>query len=231
MKFKEIETVDPCEDVVIYWAALSDVPEAVQNRAREIDGQEYDGEGFGLCVGYDLAKKEFFIFTDEDPATGGGNAFYVDKDGDRRWFWVEIGAELTKQVFDACDRINTYVDTPRGYAIQKTVQFDRDFGLVLAKKDDPTYPFTAWMFKETAEGRRDYIWSHCYVDEKTAEKAFANAIAVHTEHERTFYSRKVKVTTWGAGKKPSIRGQLAAAKAALVERPAVQRHQKDKEAR
>ena len=51
MKFKEIETVDPCKDVVIYWAALSDVPEAVQNRAREIDGQEYDGEGFGLCVG------------------------------------------------------------------------------------------------------------------------------------------------------------------------------------
>ena len=209
MKFKEIETVDPCKDVVIYWAALSDVPEAVQNRAREIDGQEYDGEGFGLCVGYDLAKKEFFIFTDEDPATG-GNIYYVNKDGDRRWFRVEIGAELTKQVFDACDRINTYVDTPQGYAIQKTVQFDRDFGLVLAKKDDPTYPFTSWMFKETAEGRRDYVWSHCYVDEKTAEKAFANAIAAHTQHGRTDCSSPEKVTARDTGRKSSILDQLAA---------------------
>lgn len=231
MTLKEIETVDLYEGVIIYWAALSDMPEAVQNRAREIDGQEYDSDGFGLCVGYDLAKKEFFIFTDGDPATGVGNIYYVDKDGDRRWFQAEIGADLTKQIFDACDRINTCIDTPQGYVIQKTVQFGRDFGLVLAKKDDPTYPFTAWMFKETAEGHRDYIWSHCYVDEKTAEKAFANAIAVHTEHESTVYSHKAKVIAWGAGQKPSIRGQLAAAKEALAERPAVQRHQKDKEAR
>ena len=231
MKFKEIETVDLCEDVTIYWGVLSDMPDAVQHRAREIDGEDYDGQGFGLCVGYDLTKKEFFIFTDENPAAGGGNIYYVDKDGDKHWFQVEIGAELTKQIFDACDRINACVDTPQGYAIQKTVQFDRNFGLVLAKKDDPTYPFTSWMFKETAEGRRDYVWSHCYMDEQTAEKAFANAIAVHAEHERTFYSREVKATTWGAGKKPSIRGQLASAKEALAEKPNTQRHQTDKGAR
>lgn len=231
MKLKEIEVVDLCKDISIHWAALLDVPEAVQNSAREIDGEEYDGQGFGLCVGYDFAQKEFFIFTDEDPVTGSGNIYYVDKDGDKHWFQVEIGDDFTKEIFNACDRINACVDTPRGYAIQKTVQFDRNFGLVLAKKDDPAYPFTSWMFKETAEGRRDYVWSHCYADEKTAEKAFANAIAAHTEHERTFYSRKVKVTTWGAGKKPSIRGQLAAARETLTENPATQRQQKDKEVR
>ena len=209
MKFNEIETVDLSQDVTIFWAALSDMPEAVQGKAREIDGQEYDAQGFGACVGYDLAKNEFFFFSDENPLTGGGNIYYVDEDGDKHWFRVEIGAELTKQIFDACDRFNACADTPRGYAIQKTVQFDRDFGLVLAKKDDARYPFTCWMFKETAEGRRDYVWSRCYTDEKTAEKAFANAVAAHTEHERTFYSRKVKATTWGAGKKPSIKEQLA----------------------
>lgn len=177
-----------------------------------------------------LQKKEFFIFTDNDPIAD-ANIYYVDKDGNKRWFRVEVGDELTKQIFDACARINDCVDTPRGYAIQKTVQFDRDFGLVLAKKDDSTYPFTSWMFKETAQGVRDYIWSHCYVDEKTAEQAFANAIAVHTDHERNFYSRKVKVTTWGAGKKPSIRRQLAAAKASQAEKPGTQKHRQDKEAR
>lgn len=230
MRLKEIETVDLCEDVAIYWGALTDAPEVVQRKAMEIDGRDYDAQGFGVCVGYDLAKKEFFIFTNEDPAER-GNICYVGKDGNRRWFQVEVGDELTKQIFEACARINDCVDTPRGYAIQKTAQFDRSFGLLLAKKDDSTYPFTVWMFKDDPRGQRDYIWSHCYVDEKTAEQAFANAIAVHTDHERTFYSRKVKVTTWGAGKKPSIRGQLAAAKEALAEKSNTQRHQKDKGAR
>jgi len=230
MKFKEIETVDLCEDIAIYWAALSDMPEAVQSRAKEIDGAEYDPQGFGVCVGYDFAKKEFFVFTDNDTIAD-ANIYYVDKGGDRRWFRAEIGDELTRQIFGACARINNCMDTPRGYAIQKTVQFDRDFGLVLAKKDGSTYPFTSWMFKETTQGIRDYIWSRCYVDEQTAEKAFANVIAVHTDHERTFYSRMAKATEWGAGKKPSIRGQLAAAKEVLAERPNPQQHQKDKEAR
>lgn len=230
MKLKEIETVDSCMDVAIYWGVLTDVPEAVQRGAREIDGEEYDAQGFGVCVGYDLAKKEFFIFTDND-SVADANIFYVGKDGDKRWFRVEIGEELTQQIFDACARINNCIDTPQGYAIQKTVQFDRGFGLVLAKKDDTAHPFTSWMFKETPQGVREYVWSHCYADEKTAEQAFANAIAVHTDHERSFYSREAKVTTWGAGKKPSIRDRLAAAKAALTGKSHTQRRQHDKEAR
>ena len=230
MKFKEIETVDLCEDIAIYWAALSDMPEAVQRGAMEIDGAEYDSQGFGTCVGYDFAKKEFFIFTDNDTVAD-ANIYYVDKGGDRRWFRGEMGDDLTKQIFDACDRINNCMDTPRGYAIQKTVQFDHNFGLVLAKKDDSTYPFTSWMFKDTAQGVRDYIWSHCYVDEKTAEQAFANAVAVHTDHEQSFYCRKVTPATWGAGKKPSIRDQLAAAKAEIAQKPNTQQRQTDKGAR
>ena len=39
MKFKEIAAVDTYEDVIIYWADLLDMPEAVQNSAREIDGE------------------------------------------------------------------------------------------------------------------------------------------------------------------------------------------------
>ena len=219
MKFKEIESVDLLEDTAIYFAALSDVPRMIQEKAKEIDGKEYDAQGLGIDVGYNFTKKEFFILTDGNSTTGSGNIFYVDKDGDRRWFQVEIGDKLTKQIFDACDRINACVDTPQGYAIQKTVQFDRSFGLVLAKKDDPVYPFTVWMFKETSQGCRDYIWSRCYVDERTAEKSFANAVAEHTQSERTHYSPSAKVTTWGAGKKPSIREQLAAAKPIPSDKP------------
>ncbi len=230
MKFNEIEGVDLCEDVAIYWVALLDVPEAVQNRAKEIDGVEYDALGFGTCVGYDFAKKEYFIFTDNDTVIN-ANIYYVDKNGDRNWFRVDMGAEFTKQIFDACERINACIDTPRGYSIQKTAQFDRKFGLVLAKKDDAARPFTVWAFEETPKGYRDYGWSRGYADEKTAEKAFTEAVAVHTEHERTYHSCTVSATIWGAGKRPSIKAQLAAAKAAQAEKPAVQQHQKDKGAR
>jgi len=231
MKFNEIEGVDLCEDVAIYWAVLSDMPKTVQSRAREIDGEEYDSQGFGMCLGFDFAKKEFFIFTDEDTATGGGNVYYVDKDGDKNWFRVDIGEALTKQIFDACERINACVDTPRGYSIQKTAQFGREFGLVLAKKNDPARPFTVWAFKETQKGYRDYDWSRGYADEKTAEKAFAKAVAVHTEHERTYHFRTAKAAIWGAGKRPSIKARLAAAKETQAEKPAAQQRRKDKRAR
>ncbi len=227
MKFNEIEGVDPCEDVTIYWAVLSDMPEAVQSRAREIDGVEYDALGFGVCVGYDFAKKDFFIFTDNDTVAD-ANIYYVDKNGDRRWFQVEIGDDLTKQIFDACDRINACVDTPWGYAIQKTAQFGREFGLVLAKKDDPARPFTVWTFQETQAGYRSYGWGHGYADEQAAEKAFADAVAARTEHERAYHSPTATATIWGAGKRPSIKTQLTAAKAAQAGRSADQQGRKDK---
>lgn len=231
MTLNRIEAVDLLQDVTIFWVGLSDIPGPVQAKAQKIDDQEYDPQGFEACVGYDLTKNEFFFFTGEDISRGGGNIYYVDADGDKHWFQVEIGEELSKQIFDACDRINNCIDTPQGYTIQKTVQFDRDFGLVLAKKDDPIYPFTSWQFKEAAKGRRDYVQGHHYADEKTAEKAFANAIAERTEHERVCLSREAKATTWGSGKKPTLREQLAAAKEALAEQPNAQRRKKDKEAR
>lgn len=215
MKFKGIEAVDTYEDVIVYWADLLDMPEAVQDQARKIDGEECKGQRFGVCVGYSFTEKEFFIFTDKNPPlpTHDGNIYYFDTVDDFYWLQVEIGDELTdltKQIFNACDRIKSGIDTPQGYTIQKTVQFRDGTGLVLAKKDDIKYPFINWMFKQTPQGYRKYTWGHCHADEKTAEKAFDNAIAAHKQHERTDCSSPAKATVRDTGKKPSILDQLAA---------------------
>ena len=246
MKLKEIEAVDLWDGMATYWAALSDVPEIFQIRAKEIDGEKYNGEGFGVTVGYDLAQKRPFVFTDENriedvgriryvddkyPAEGISRIFYRDKDGRRHWFQVGRDTELNKQIFDACARIIAGIDTPHGYTIQRTVKFDSGVGLVLAKKDDPTYPFSSWAFKETPQGYRYYTWNRCYADEKAAAKAFENGFASESCHAHIVYSHMVEAAVRGDGEKPSIRGQLATAKEAQAERPAVQRHQKDKEAR
>lgn len=215
MKFKGIEAVDTYGNLIVYWADLLDMPEAVQNRARKIDGEGRKGQRFGVCVGYNFTEKEFFIFTDKNPVPPAydGNVYYFDADNDFHWLQVEIGNELTdltKQIFNACDRINTGIDTPQGYTIQKTVQFRDGTGLVLAKKDDIRYPYINWMFNQTPQGYRKYTWGYCQADEKTAEKAFANAIAAHEQQEHPDGSSPAKVTTWDTGKKPSILDQLAA---------------------
>lgn len=215
MKFKEIAAVDTYEDAIIYWADLLDMPEAVQDEARKIDGEECKGQRFGVCVSYNFAGKDFFIFADKAPPVPlcDGNIYYIDTDDDFHWLQVKIRdeiADLTKQIFNACDRINTGIDTPQGYTIQKTVQFRDGTGLVLAKKDDIKYPFINWMFNQTPQGYRKYTWGHCHADEKTAEKAFANAIAAHTQYERADCSSPAKATARDTGKKPSILDQLAA---------------------
>lgn len=246
MKLKEIETVDLWDGMATYWAALSDIPEIFQIRAKEIDGEKYNGNGFGVTVGYDLAQMRPFVFTDENkiedvgriryvddkyPAEGISRIFYTDKAGWRHWFRIGRDNELNKQIFDACARIIAGIDTPQGYTIQKTVKFDSGVGLVFAKKDDPTYPFSSWAFKETRQGYRYYTWSRCYADEKSAARAFENAFAVQSYDAHIVYFHTVETTVRRDGVKPSIREQLAVAKAAQAERPTVQRHQKDKEAR
>lgn len=213
MRFKRIKSVDTYEDVVVFWADLLDMPKAVQDEARKIDGEECKGQRFGVCVGYKLAEKEFFIHADKTPIhpTHDGNIYYIDTDDDFHWIQAEIGdelADLTKQIFDACDRINIGIDTPQGYIIQRTVQFRDGTGLVLAKKDDIQYPFINWKFEQTPQGYRKYTWGLCHADEKTAEKAFENAVAAHTQHERT--GSPANATALDTGKKHSIRDQLAA---------------------
>lgn len=50
MEFKQVEHYDCFPDETVYWAEITDPPQEIQDRAREIDGETYDPNGFGLCV-------------------------------------------------------------------------------------------------------------------------------------------------------------------------------------
>lgn len=67
-------------------------------------------------------------------------------------------------------------------------------------------------------GERDYYWGHYFESRKDAVKDLCTRASEKYEMLAEY-------------RKPSIRGRLAAAKAAQAEKPAAQQHQKDKEAR
>lgn len=105
MKFKQVEHYDHFDTETLFWVDISDMPENIQDKAREIDGAEYSPSRFGVCVIYDWTKKEFDLIMDAVPFTGEErNVYYIDMDGDKHWFKVELAPEFTQEVFAACEK-------------------------------------------------------------------------------------------------------------------------------
>lgn len=48
MKFEQIEHYDHFDTETIFWADITDMPETIQNKAREIDGAGYNPLRFGV---------------------------------------------------------------------------------------------------------------------------------------------------------------------------------------
>lgn len=105
MKLNGIEHYDHFETETVFWLDISDLPGAIQDQAREIDGGEYDDRRFGICAIYDWGEKAFDLITDTDLSTGESrNVFYIDLDGDKHWFKTDLDAAFIQRVFAACCR-------------------------------------------------------------------------------------------------------------------------------
>jgi len=106
MEFKGIEHYDIFpDDVIIFWADVSNPPKEIQAAAREIESWNFSPNCFGLCVNYSFAAKKCYLVTD----TGNSpedcrNIFYMDQDGDKHWFRADIPQDLLNQVFDECGK-------------------------------------------------------------------------------------------------------------------------------
>lgn len=106
MEFKGIEHYDIFpDDVIIFWADVSNPPKEIQAAARGIEFWNFSPNCFGLCVNYSFAAKKCYLVTD----TGNSpqdcrNIFYMDQDGDKHWFRADIPQGLLNQVFDACEK-------------------------------------------------------------------------------------------------------------------------------
>lgn len=112
MEFKGIEHYDIFpDDVIIFWADVSNPPKEIQAAAREIESWDFSPNCFGLCVNYSFAAKKCYLVTD----TGNSpedcrNIFYIDQDGDKHWFRADIPQDLLNQVFDECGKIARYIE-------------------------------------------------------------------------------------------------------------------------
>lgn len=184
MQFNGIEHFDLFDDVTIFWAEISDLPEAIQNKARKIDGGEYRADCFGMCAAYDLTTKEFAIVTDTDPSTGDySNIYYVDDNGDKHWFKADITPEFVNQIFSECAKIQEKENAVQGYEIKKSVLFEDGRGFALAENPKAPSPFVVWQFTEQ-NGRRDYYWGHYHGGRETAEKELTARTADHRQYCR-----------------------------------------------
>lgn len=104
MKAEQIENYDVFEDdVITFWVALSGVSPAMQAEARQIDGEHFGPDHFGVCVNYDFEQRQFYIVVDtEVSAVHPSNVYYIDHTGDKHWFTAELSQTFIEQTFLAC---------------------------------------------------------------------------------------------------------------------------------
>lgn len=108
MKLDRLEHYDKFfENEYLFWLDISDLPEAVQAKARKIAKKDYDSECFGVCVGCDGKTDGFYLVTDMDETGEPRTIYYIDRDGDKHWFPCEIPPEFLKQVFAECSKALT----------------------------------------------------------------------------------------------------------------------------
>ena len=176
MEFKQVEQYARFPDTTIYWAAISDPPQEIQNQARKIDGEAYDPDGFGVCVFHDLSTHEFALMTEKAyPTNENRSIYYVDIDGNRHWFKADLAEEALKEIYDACEKITAGKMTENGYVITDSVRFDDGHGFALAEKTGAEQPFNVlkidvdqyerWSYKsqgtfESAEAARSIYSAH-----------------------------------------------------------------------
>ena len=81
--FKGIEHRDDFGDEIVFWTDIAgcSVPKELREKARKIDGENFDIDCFGLCVRYDLTIPKMFVVSEINR-----EVYYVDNNGDKHWF-------------------------------------------------------------------------------------------------------------------------------------------------
>lgn len=177
MKYNGIEHFDRFEDEVIFWVDITDVPQAIQDKAKSMDGENYTAECFGMCVCYDSENQNFDVVTDTDLSTGDSrNIYYIDNKGDKNWFQADMPQTFVHEVFAACNRANMEFEALHGFEIKDSVLVSENGGIILAEKPADETPFATWRFTEDEKGRQFYD-GHYHCDRAVAEKDFAARVA------------------------------------------------------
>lgn len=94
MKIDSIEHVDDFEDEVVVYVQLSDPSEELEKQAKEIDGENYLPNCFGICYVKDVESGEMFSVTEFND-----DIYYIDNDGEKHYLEM-ISDKFDKEVTD-----------------------------------------------------------------------------------------------------------------------------------
>lgn len=181
MEFYNVDSYDHFQDMTIFWVTLLDIPIELKNRAALIDGDNYDEKGFGVCVAFDTEtqKYELVVDMDKDEAR---TVYYIDNDGDKRWFACEVPEELAEHIFSECQQILNFQKIEDGYEIKESVQFVDNSGFVLAEKPNSDRPYITAYFFTTDLGQRYYSKRKSFCNRNEAAEDFSKRI----EYQKQF---------------------------------------------
>lgn len=99
MRLVGIEHCDDFDNEAVFWIEVFDLPSKIQDEAKRIDGEDYDPNCFGMCVSYDVESNEFNLAPDVADTT----VYYVNNNGDKTWFFVEIGEDFLHELYSMCE--------------------------------------------------------------------------------------------------------------------------------
>ncbi len=89
LSYKALDHSDDFGTEVVCWVEVTGVPERFVEEAKRIDGDNYIGDGFGVCIQYDRDNGEYFTVEDEP----GCNLYYIDNKGDKHWFPYKVNEQ------------------------------------------------------------------------------------------------------------------------------------------
>lgn len=96
--FRKFEHIDDFEGDKVMWIEVHEfgVPKEIKKKAQEIDGEDYDGNCFGICINYDSQIPELYVCQDEINC----ELYYVANDGEKHWFEYQL-SEMEEYLFFA----------------------------------------------------------------------------------------------------------------------------------
>ena len=96
MKIKVMEHCDEFDSAVVCWLDVEDVQDNFKQLAKQIDGENYLEDCFGICVGRD--EDGWYVCQDAP----GCELFYIDNDGEKHWMSYMLTEDENSEAIKFC---------------------------------------------------------------------------------------------------------------------------------
>ena len=111
-----VDNIDNLGDVKVFSMSVGNVPEQFILEAKQIDGENFSMDCFGVWVNYELDTGEFAVITDHEDS----QLYYVDNSGDKHWLDYLLTDQETAMVTEICRKeLKEYEQPEKEKAVHK----------------------------------------------------------------------------------------------------------------